>query len=431
MSKLDDIIGGLESSWAHEQLGSLWARWVPGNPQNAAKLKAYWDGPLDATPPVITSEYGQARLDQMVAHHALKRGVQLSEIILIGTPTLTYDRLTGWPRPAFTPSRTVNFTTVNGLNTAISGMAAGDLIQYTGTGVLNNTTSGGSIDFLQSKNPASTVVIDLGTVASGNYVKFSFTGTGLFTAAYCYDCSNITVYGGEFVTSSVGGSGIIWFGPMSNITWWDFVIHGAGGDGIDLFTKDHSTSTARSITNCSFRGEVYNWGLNLANDPHFLGGGEQGTGWHAAQVCDTNPAGNFTGNTVALYGHDAANGAVLQFGQPVGGADLSGNFFYLKGENLTKVATSQVAANVWQLWGPSDFGNSQLVWGEGTNLQGRIVDMQGIGSGSRVGLTDQIVVKHGRHSNTNQNPLLGSTESGVSASQPYDDRGAITYQDCR
>ncbi len=63
--------------------------------------------------------------------------VSLPTTVISAVTSPSYASLTSWARPAFTPTRTVNFTTSGGLASALSGMADGDLIRYTGTGTIS------------------------------------------------------------------------------------------------------------------------------------------------------------------------------------------------------------------------------------------------------------------------------------------------------
>lgn len=320
----------------------------------------------------------------------------------------------------------VPFTTSAGLSNALSAMQPGDYIFYNGGGVLTIT---GEYTGFANRNPSGVVVIDLGLRSSGNYVKFSYTGTLNLPAVWLHDSSNLRLYGGELTTNGVGGTALQLQAVLRNVLWWDFVSHDNGGAGAGLAPITPG-GIASIIDSCWIRGEVYNWGGNLNWDPH----AEAGTGIHGVNLADVRDnagnCGSFTNNTIAFFAHDGPTGAACEFGNPSGaGGSIANNVLYLKGVNLTKVATSQVAGNVLQLWGAMPFTNTIVPWVEGINIQGRVVDGEGL-SGATYVNGGKVTIQHGRHSNSNQNTHLGSTEPGVSAVQPYDDRWGITFQDC-
>lgn len=337
----------------------------------------------------------------------------------------TYESVTNWARPAFTPTRSVPFTDRTSLSNAISGMQAGDYIYYAGTGVLTLSSSSGDAFTISGKNPSGKVVIDFGTRASvygapttPNYVEFQCSATSNLDALYIINCSNLTIYGGSMTTMNSAGSGIYVVGPCTNLVMWDWYCYNLGGHGI--FAAPSSTG---AINNCSFRGEAVNWGQNLNLDPH----AEKGTGLHGGLLADITNGGGFQNTVFAIYAHDSNAGNGIELGQS-GGGPISGNTIYCKAVNLSKQATSQVAANTIALWGTINIGVT-AGWLEGDNLQGRVVDGEGLNSAALVN-AGKFTVSHGRHSNTNQNPHLSTTESGVAATQPYDDRWGITYNDC-
>lgn len=345
---------------------------------------------------------------------------------------LTYESVTTWVTPPFTATRVVTFTDEATLAAAIAGMQPGDSIQYAGTSVLTIGTTSSAYDSFSNLNPSSAVELHLGAGNGTAHVKFEYTGTAAFPAVFLHDSSNLRIYGGEMTTPNGGAGGILVQGNTHDVTWWDFVIHDVGGTGLSMFPTMPNGSDVSTIQRCSFRGEVSRWGQNLAWDPH----AEKGTGLHGANLADvhnttTNNSGVFVDNTVALYTHDGASGAGIEIGESAGTGsqpgDLHGNTIYCKAVNLTKAATQQVAGNTFNLWGDVPYTNLVIGWAEGENLQGRVVDGQGISSKSVS--SGQVTVQHGRHQTTNQNPALSSTEPNESPTQPYDDRWGIDYQD--
>lgn len=341
-------------------------------------------------------------------------------------PGHTYASVTSYAspanRPAFTPTRTVNFTNAAGLNAALSGMQPGDRIKNV------NTTGGfaisGEYTGFALHTPSSLVEIDLGVDA--NRVRFTgvTAGTNL-PAVWMYGLKNLRLFGGDI--SNAGNAGILVNGSRAggtatdNVTWWNFYIHDTGGTSLSLFPTNPDgggTAANNTISNCDFEGEVTAWGQDITWDPH----AEKHTGLHGCNVADVNGAGNFNNNRVALYAHDAASGAGLEQGQDSGGS-ISGNTYYLKVTNLTYDATSQVASNGINLWGNVTPSSITVGYIECSNLRGRAIDAEGGLSTSFAGVT----VTYGSQVNCCQNPNLASTEPGISATQPWEDRVGIVY----
>ncbi|MDX6480013.1 MAG: hypothetical protein QOG85_523 [Gaiellaceae bacterium] len=352
------------------------------------------------------------------------------------TPTTpsapTFASVTDWERPSpATPAdaqdsgwRLVPFTDKSGLTAALNGMQAKDYIYYAGQGVLSISSPSGH-GLTLAKKPSGPVVLDFGTrqsiwnpaAESGNYVAFSSTSPSRYAGLFVHDSTNLRIYGGDY--SSTGGPGIVVEGGTTDNVFWDFYVHDTHWDGIDLFPL---TVGGDAITGNSFRGEITRWGGNVSSpswDPH----AEQGTGIHGAQVADVSSGGPFTGNTLALYVHDGMTGAGIQFGQPTGGGAITGNTIYVKAVNLTKASTSQVAGNALQFWGNHDLTGTVIGWAEGTNLQGRVVDANGMSG--LLYITGLVTVLHGRHTNTNLNPSYPASNR----TNPYDPTHGILFTD--
>jgi hypothetical protein len=303
--------------------------------------------------------------------------------------------------------RQVDVSSQAQLQSAITNVRAGDLIKAT-------TSFSVSGEFVINVNPTGPAVIDLGTGASA--VRFSYSGTSNLPSVWISDSSNLRIYGGDISgppAGSVGNGGVLVY-HATNVLWWDFYIHDVTSTGLGL------APIGGPITGCDFQGEIARWGQNPSWDPH----AEKGTGEHAANVADVS-GGVYTNNRLALYAHDGLTGAAIQIGNPSGAGQISGNTIILKATNLQMRATSQVAGNALQEWGgvPMQISVPYL---DASNLQGRAVDANGVYSGvSQAG----VVVAYGRATNTNLNSLLSSTESGISATTPWDPRHSTTYTD--
>lgn len=354
----------------------------------------------------------------------------------------SFTNLTNWSRPSFTQARTVPFITKSDLDTALANMQPGDLIQYTGTGVLTISSASANNYTIQGKNPASTVVIDFGTKAttrttawgaptSSNYVKFDFSGTGGGRALWITNCSNLNIYGGEFTSNA---SGILVNGTTHDCWIVDQVIHDVGGTGISLFP----TGTT-SIHDCTVRCEVGpNWAMNPPLDPH----GDKGTGLHCCNAWDAGTASSFYNNRIAIHGHDSlqpgatsfsqvwpegGGGSVIQFGQPNTSGTCGGNELFALGVNNLMIPNgtnpgstqSQTGGNVINGWGSHPLTGTVFGWLEGNNITGCLLHTDG-GAWSSTPIT----VNHGRGTSTNQS----TAGSNVAARYPVITN--VTYNDC-
>jgi hypothetical protein len=359
-----------------------------------------------------------------------------------GPPPLSFVGQTNWARPAFSPVRTVNFTTKAQLDAAIANMQDGDLIRYTGTGVLNISSSGGDAYTLTGKNPVGRVMIDFGTsqslwnpgLVSGNYVSFNYTGSTSNNAFVLNACSNLYLMGGDI---SSGGQGILMQGANHDIEWDDVYLHNIGGTGCHMRGITGS-GTSVEVHHMVFRGEVNRCCMNPSLDPHT----DRGTGIHGFLFHDTN-GGFVHDNTIALYAHDflapgevsvgqtwpeGGGGSAIEIGSP--SVSENNNTFFIKGENLLMIpngtnpgsTSSQTGGNVFNMWGTVPVNGMIVGWAEGINCTGAVV--YGVGGGWHPG-SPPMTVLHGRHSNTNQNQSAGGH-----ISTPYDPNWGIVYQDC-
>lgn len=348
--------------------------------------------------------------------------------------------VTSASRPSFTPTRTVNFSTSSELSAAISGMAAGDLIKYNGTGVLNISNFS-----INNKNPASNVVIDFGTHksiwdsshVSTNYVKFNNTNSSAF-AISINSCSHLTIYGGDLTGA---GRGIEFVGPNHHVIWWDAYVHDIASQGMH-FKGVTGSGVGVEVHDNEFRLEVDRFCMNPALDPH----SDKGTGLHGVLFHDTN-GGNVHDNTIILYAHDSlrpgessygktwpegGGGSAIEIGSP--SSSNSNNTFYVKAENLLMVPNGtnpgstikQTGGNAINLWGNVKFNGMVIGWVEGTNLSGNLVHAAG---GSYWPGSPAVQILHGRYHNICQStagsnsalPYMTSSQDGHPLGFSYND----------
>ena len=295
-------------------------------------------------------------------------------------------------RPAFTPTRTVNVATASQFSSALSNLAAGDLVKATAAFTVTGETT-------ISKRLTARAVIDL----SGYAVKFVYSAGSNLPAVYLNDPSNITIYGGDVSTSDTGGSCIKSYG-MQNVVWWGFTAHDCGGTGFSFFSVTDVSS------NNDFQGEIWKVGQNLAWDPH----SEKGTGLHCVNM-DDDGAYAFHDNRLAVYCHDIPTGAAIEYGSA--GVAPVNNTIILKAVNLTDVAQTQTGGNALEFWGVAGQG-ADVKYLEVSNAQGYGVEDGGMNGHSLAGVT----VDYGRASNTNLNPRYAGDN-------PWQTDDHVVYQD--
>ena len=329
-------------------------------------------------------------------------------------------------------------------------MVAGQYIYYAGSGVLQITNTSLNALVIANKNPTTAVTIDLGTKAStgptnwgattsANYVQIvNGTSTTGGTAMYLHDISNLNIYGGEFTGNQHTNSGINFQGTSSNVYLLDFVVHDVAGDGFRMIPT--SPAGISSINNCTVRGEVYNWCMYPANDPHT----DKGTGFHAFQTWDSPDGSSMNNNTLAVYGHDSlvpgtnsfgtvwpegGGGSVIEHGSSTGGTSI-GNTIYALGVNGNMIpdgtnpgsTATQTATNVVNAWGATATSGLVFGWIEGQNMTGAVFHSDRSSGGFA---SNPVVINHGRHTNTNK--YIGS---GGNIATPYATVTNVTQNDC-
>lgn len=311
----------------------------------------------------------------------------------------TYDQAISYTqtRPSFTPARTIQVSSASQLQSALSNLQPGDLVEANGSFTVNGET-------VIKNRLSAPAELDLSGVSFVNS-----SGRNL-PAVWLNNAQNLFIYGGDASTADTGGQGILVDGSQ-HVLWWGFTIHDTGSTGF----------AARAINgpvdHDDFQGTITKVGQNLAWDPH----AEKGTGEHGANLWDGATSGNFTNNRFAFYEHDIPTGACVEFGNDAPTSQATGNVLYLKCVNETEVALSQTGGNALQLWGTTDTLGLDVRYLEADNTQGRALDNQGLYSGQTLA---GVTVSYGQASNTNQNSLLNEPSNGL----PWDWRGNVNYQ---
>lgn len=381
-------------------------------------------------------------------------------VVVVAAGGTSFDTVTNWPRPSFTPVRTVNFSTKAQLDAAIADMQPGDLIKYNGTGVLTISSNTGNAYKLENLNPASLVVIDFGTRAttqttawgaptSGNYVRFQYTGTSQWDAMFITKCSNLRIYGGEYTTGNAGNCGFRMFGGCKNVLAWDQYVNLVGNTGVGLPPIDSHTGDPLSIDHCSFRIEVNRCCMNPNWDPH----ADKGTGSHGCIIHGNS--GHFDNNLVCISAHDplqpgessvgqvwpeGAGGSVIEVGTdiktglPASSTSQNNNTYYAKGKNFKMLVMrpgtvnpgstiSQTGGNLINAWGSVPLNGNVFEWLEGDTCTGNI--FHGAGNNWKTA-NPAIKVNHGRAHNMCLDPNYGG--HGTNPYPVYS--GQPVYSDC-
>jgi hypothetical protein len=297
--------------------------------------------------------------------------------------------------PSFTPKRTIEVSNATQLQSAISNLQAGDLVQAPGS----FTVSGETVIKNRLSSPAE---LDL------TGVRFVYSGGENRPAVWLNNAENLYIYGGDTSTADTGGQGILVYGSQ-HVLWWGFTIHDTGNTGFS------AQATGGPVDHDDFAGTIWKIGQNLAWDPH----AEKGTGLHGANLWDANQTGNFTNNRFAFYAHDIPTGACVEFGNDQPASLATGNVLYLKCVNETEAATLQTGGNALQTWGDTNTLGLDVKYLEGDNLQGFGYRDSGIFPGQNA---KGVKIEYGRVSNTNLN-------TRYAGQNPWQDNFGELYQD--
>ena len=316
----------------------------------------------------------------------------------------TWDTATDFPVPPFTPTRTIDVYSQSAFAAAWSNLQPGDEIDVHGV------TFTGEVVLANKQLPGwAEVHFDPATRFVG------YPGAQNLPAVWIDKDADIRFYGGDISDSASGGqagTGILVY-DSSHVSWWGFDVHDVGGSGIFV------SGVTEPVQSIDLKGEVSRWGQNLAWDPH----SEKGTGVHGILVADSNYG--VEDSRFAIYAHDGGAGAGMEIGgsKPTDGA--WGNTIYMRCENLTMQATSQIGGNCVQAWGDNVVDNT-VAYLEAEHIQGRAWDATGLYGGQSLS-TD--VVAYGRASDTNLNPFLAKTEPGLPQQAAWDPEHGIQLVD--
>jgi hypothetical protein len=289
---------------------------------------------------------------------------------------VTWRTTVGFARPRFRPTMTVDVHTAGQFWRAWNGLRPHEEIDVHGV------TFSGEAVFRKRLRGWAEVHFDSRT-------RFVGTSGANRAAAWIDRCRRIRFYGGD-LTNPTGGAGITIY-DSSWVTWWNFVVHGTANTG--LFVQ----GIHRPNAHLDLKGQISDWGLNLALDPH----SEEGTGLHGANLADS-PFG-VRDSRFALNLHDGAAGAGVEAGGDRRTDFFAHNTLYLRCRDLTKVAIRATAGNCIQVWGVNVTHNV-FRYIEAENLTGRPFETSGMFDGQSL-TTNRVVYGRARH--TNLNPRVG------------------------
>jgi hypothetical protein len=324
----------------------------------------------------------------------------------VTTTTSRYDRAIAYTktRPPFTPRRTIEVASATELKSAIANLRPGDLVQATASFTVDGPTT-------ISKRLPSYAEIDL----SGHTGKFVYPGTENVSAVWVANASHIRIFGGDLSTPNKGG-GCLHITGSQYVTWWGFVAHDCGGDGLTMFTLKPGDTGAGPVEHDDIQGEVYSFAENPAWDPHR----EKCTGLHGANLADANYA-PFDHNRIALYVHDSnCEGAGIEFGAGQRTNIPTNNTVYLKASGLSFVSTVQTGGNCFQAWGYG-FRATEIKYLECDNVTGHPYWAGGLYRSSGAFLSTD-TVEHGRATNVRRNSRYAKDPN-------WDRSGGTSFED--
>ncbi len=290
-------------------------------------------------------------------------------------------------RPAFTPARTLTATTPGQFLDDLANLQPGDELD------VEPMTIPGEIKIANVLSAPAEIHFAPGVFFTG------FAADTDLPAVWIVGAKNVRLYGGDL--TNPGGGGILVY-DSTNVLWWHFKAHDAGGGCLSVFNVNSGSN------GLDFDGDLSNCGLDLTDDPH----AEVGTGQHGSYIGGGNTGYAVANSKFSLYIHDQPYGAALQ-----AGSNLSNDEFWVKAENVSFQAKSQVAGNAIQFWGGA-LKNITVHEVTGENLAGRVVETGGMYDTGN----SNIVVMVARGTNTLMNPLLSRINC---APNP-----AVTYEDC-
>ncbi|TMM11393.1 MAG: hypothetical protein E6F98_10925 [Actinobacteria bacterium] len=202
-----------------------------------------------------------------------------------------------------------------------------------------------------------------------------FTGMGgsQLPAIWLRNSGGWRIWGGTI--SNPDGNGILAYAMPGPFTWTGFTVRNTGDTCVAVYP------VWGNIDGLVLKGVAGTADPNLASDPHV----EKGTGIHAWNIGDAT-GGLVENSTFATDTRNQATGAAVEIDTGQIGPNVTVYArakhlgFAVPGTTWTGDAKYQVAGNVLQLWGSSvpPGGRLKIGYVEGTDIQGRIVETDGM-----------------------------------------------------
>jgi hypothetical protein len=183
------------------------------------------------------------------------------------------------------------------------------------------------------------------------------------------------------------GVGILVYSIPGPFTWTGFKVSNTGDTCVAVYPGHDNGSIPANIKGLTLKGVAGTANPKLSFDPHK----EKGTGIHAWNIADAT-GGLVSNSTLAMDTVDQATGAAVEVdtGQIGASVKLYARAkhvgFAIPGTTWNGDARVQDAGNVFQLWGASipRGGSLDLAYAEGNDVQGRILETEGVSSGANL-----------------------------------------------
>lgn len=214
------------------------------------------------------------------------------------------------------------------------------------------------------------VVLDRG-------VTFAGDGGPRLPAVWLRDSGGWRIWGGTVTNRQ--GIGILVNQMPGPVVWTGFTVRDTADQCVAVYP------THGDVERLTLKGTAGTARPDLALDPHH----ELGTGQHAWNIADAT-GGVVANSTFAARVVDQATGAAVSIDTGHIGpnvvvyASARHVGFAVPGTSWSGDATDQVAGNVVQLWGASLPGSLDIRFLEGADVQGRLLETEGLYPGANV-----------------------------------------------
>jgi hypothetical protein len=317
--------------------------------------------------------------------------------------TKTFDSVTAYLDGTLPDlSSAITVSSASAFSAAVANAKAGQTINVLGNVLIsgeftgfNRVVSGGTVN----------VIFQPGAGFTGN------GGTDL-PAVWITNSGGWRIWGGKITNAD--GVGILVYATPGPFVWTGFTVSGTSDSCVAVYP------VGGNVNGVTLKGVAGSATPNVASDPH----AEKGTGIHAWNIADAN-GGVVQNSTFAADTLNQATGAAVQIEADRIGTNVKVYArakhlgFAVPGTTWTGDAKQQVAGNVIQLWGGSLPGGLDIAYAEGNDIQGRILETDGMSSGADL---SRASLDYGRATG----PILQNT---LLARVAYATRGSIKLGD--